>query len=248
MKQLIILLLIICIPCLALAEPVTLGEPLTGTLTWPENSGETDAVYLYRYSFPTAADHSTMAEGINAFFQDYLEDAAAFTVPIHGESIENPEKQSSTVISGTVTCNTDNAFSILVTSHSTLDGYVYDGYAGYVFARSGPKEGLVISLPYLLGILDADVTDTWLQDRQTAKVDKCVRDLLWEQIEENREGRNYYSDNSYDLFEDMFYPEEDFYLDEAGNPVFFVQPGILAPEEEGVLLFPVSFETILDEI
>lgn len=64
----------------------------------------------------------------------------------------------------------------------------------------------------------------------------------------NSEGRTYLPDISYDLFQDMFFPEEDFYLDETGNPVFFVQPGILTPEEDGVLLFPVSLEFILDEI
>lgn len=248
MKQLLALLIALCMPIVAFADPVVLGEPVSGMVTWPDDSNETDAVFLYRYSFPYAEEDSAMADGINAFFQDYLEDAIAFTVPINGESIEDTSEQSSTVISSTVTCNTDHAFSVLLTNHTVMDGYAYDVYTGYVFARSGAKEGLVISLPYLLGILDANVTDTWLQDRQTAKVDKCVRDIIWEQIEENKEGRTYLSDNSYDLFEDMFYPEEDFFLDETGNPVFFVQPGLLTPEEDGALFFPISLELILDEI
>ena len=182
---------------------------------------------MYRYSFPSVSGDTAFAEGVNTFFSDYLEDAAAFTVPINGESIESTDEVSTTDISSTVTCNTDSAFSVLVRSHSIMDGYEYESYSA---------------------ILEENETDTWLQDRQTAKADKCVRDIIWEQIEQNSEGRTYLPDISYDLFQDMFFPEEDFYLDETGNPVFFVQPGILTPEEDGVLLFPVSLEFILDEI
>ena len=35
-------------------------------------------------------------------------------------------------------------------------------------------------------------------------------------------------------------PETDFYLDENGNIVFFVEPGLLAGEIAGVLLYPFS--------
>ena len=64
----------------------------------------------------------------------------------------------------------------------------------------------------------------------------------------NEAGYDYLPDVTRAFFDDMFYPEEDFYLDATGNPVFFVQSGILTQVSEGVLLFPLSLETILDEI
>ena len=50
------------------------------------------------------------------------------------------------------------------------------------------------------------------------------------------------------LFASVFYPEEDFYLDEAGDPVFYFQAGSIAPAEEGVLRFPIPLEDLLDEL
>ena len=248
MKQLLSLLLVLCIPAFALADSVRLGDPLSGTVCWPEDTSEKEAIYIYRYALPCAVGDSVMDEGVNAFFQDFLDDAIAFTVPINGESVEDTSVQSSTDVDFQITCNNDDAFSVLMTTHTLMDGYDFTVYSARVFAARGLKEGLVVPLPYLLGILDGGETDTWLEDRQTAKADKCVRDILWEQIEENREHRDYLPDITYDYFQEMFYPEEDFYLDETGNPVFFIQPGVLTPEEDGVLLFPVDLDYILDEI
>ena len=46
----------------------------------------------------------------------------------------------------------------------------------------------------------------------------------------------------------LLYPEEDFYLDEAGNAVFFFQPGDVKPEAEGPVLVPIPLEDIMDEL
>ena len=242
------LLMLICIPFQALSECVILAEPLSGTICWPEETDEQTASFLYRYNLPRASGESAMAQGINAFYAYYLEDAIAFTVPILGESLEDLSVPSWCDVQGEVTCNMDTAFSVRMITTSCMDGETTVIWAGHVFASSGPKEGLVISLPYLLGILSEDENDTWLQDRQTQKADRCVRDLIWETLEKDRDAYHFLPDATYDLFCDMFYPEEDFYLDASGNPVFFVQPGILTEEEDGVLLFPLSLETILDEI
>ena len=43
------------------------------------------------------------------------------------------------------------------------------------------------------------------------------------------------------------FPEEDFYLDETGNPVFYLQPGFAEGTDE-LLRFPISIEEILDEM
>ena len=43
-------------------------------------------------------------------------------------------------------------------------------------------------------------------------------------------------------------PEEDYYLDEDGEPVFYINPGIAAPQECGLLTFPLTLEEIDDEL
>ena len=99
MKRLAALILALCLPVIVSAEPVLLDEPRTGTFFFPEDADEDHAVYMYRYSFPSVSGDTAFAEGVNTFFSDYLEDAAAFTVPINGESIESTDEVSTTDIS-----------------------------------------------------------------------------------------------------------------------------------------------------
>ena len=58
----------------------------------------------------------------------------------------------------------------------------------------------------------------------------------------------YYDDLTYETLENVFYPEEDFFLDENGDPVFFLQEAMVAPQTEGILYFPFTLEELLDEI
>ena len=46
----------------------------------------------------------------------------------------------------------------------------------------------------------------------------------------------------------IFDPELDFWLDETGNPVFFILPGRAADPEAGLLTYSVSIEEIRDEM
>ena len=52
-----------------------------------------------------------------------------------------------------------------------------------------------------------------------------------------------------DLFH-VFFPEENFYLDENGDPVFYLQPGDVSPTSgrQPVCLPSHSLEDILDEL
>ena len=45
----------------------------------------------------------------------------------------------------------------------------------------------------------------------------------------------------------VFFPEEDFYLNEDGAPVFYLQPGIV-DESDVLTTFPFTIEEILDEM
>ena len=75
-----------------------------------------------------------------------------------------------------------------------------------------------------------------------ANVADLVSDLIWEIVQvgmENVEG-DYLDSLTLDSVRSALDPETDFYLDENGNIVFFIEPGLLAGEIAGVLLYPFS--------
>ncbi len=244
-RRLICLWAAICLCGLsaAWAEPLKLGEDLTAEIRVPLNDG---ADYVYRYRYPQADPSDPSAELINSFFQYKAEDAEGFEIPMNADYYRglDPREDVMVEVDYQVTCNGENFFSALVT---TRQGELTT-CAGYTFSRKDLKPGLSVALPYLLGLLDSGETDTWLQDRQTAKADALVRELVWENLEE-REGKDLALTEGMEeeVLEYLFFPEEDFYLDETENPVFYLQPGFA--EESGALItVPISIETILDEM
>lgn len=235
----------------ALADPLPLGEPLTGSACWPEDADPATAPFLYTYSYPFCAGEDDVSGMINEYYYYAVDDALAFVVPIAGESLEPSDVQATTQITGVVTCNNDDFFCVLVTNESFMGASTSLIYSAQTFARTGDRAGSVVSLPYLLGILDSgDASDEWLETRQTDKADACVRQLVWDIIQEQIADGSvpYYDDLTFEQLCAFFYPEEDFYLDEDGNPVFFLEEGMAAPQTEGALFFPFTIEELLDEI
>lgn len=249
MKKLILLLVSLLFVSAALADPLPLAAELSGTACYPEGSTEADAAYIYRYAYPTVTGEDEVSQMINEFYAYMVDDALGFAAPMAAEEVTGGI-QAHTTITSEVTCNSDDYFSVKIVNESFMGAADSHVVSGHVFARQGDKAGTVVSLPYLLGILDADETDSWMLDRQTAKADEMVRGLVWDVIQDQlADGAvGYYDDLTYEAFEANFYPEEDFYLDADGNPVFFLQEGTVAPVSEGVLYFPFSMIELLDEI
>ena len=255
MKRLLVLLTaLMMLLSVATAEGLpTLADPLTGVICWPEGSDEFNAAYVYRYSYPQVAGESDLAELINGTYAYLVEDAIGFRIPMNADGLDpNADVQAYTTITHQVTCLNERYLSVLITTESFMGMSTSTIVAGHTFSLlSGAKTGTVTSLPYLLGILDEDdLSDEWMQDRQTARADECVRGLIWEIIEQQiaRGEVAYYDDIDYQMLADNFYPEEAFYLNADGDPVFFIQEGLVAPVSEGVLRFPFTMEELLDEI
>ena len=227
----------------AAAEPLRLAEDLRDEIRIGLNG---NADYVYAYCYPQADPEDPSAELINTFYQYLADDAAGFEVPMNADYYKslNPQEDVTVRISYTVTCNNDDFFSALI--HTEQDGLSV--WKGHTFSRKGLKPGMSVALPYLLGLLESGETDTWLQDRQTARANELIRGLVWENLEE-RDGKDLEL-NSEMREEDLeygFFPEEDFYLDAEGEPVFYLQPGFAA-EGDGCVTVPISLETILDEM
>ncbi len=241
---LLLLILFLFSPA-ALSEPLRLSEDLSGEVSLPLNdTGE--ITYTYAWSYPQVDETDPSAGLINEFYRYKVSDALDFEVPMMADyyaSQENPSNVS-VRISYEITCNNDDYFSVLLRSGG--DDYV--SYYGHTFSRKDIKPGSSVALPYLLGILKTDESDTWLQDRQTARADELVRSLLWQQLEERRQELGIHEDFTREILDISFYPEEDFYLDAQGNPVFYLEPGIAADPSKGLLTFPITLWEIRDEM
>ena len=233
----------------ACAEPLPLAEDLADEIVIPYDEADPAAGrFLYSYRYPAVDPSHPDAAIVNTFFEYEVSDTVNFRAPMDAENWESTGENVEKAITYTVTCNNDEYFSVLVCTRETAAGETYTSYAGNTFSRLEQKPGYTTTLPQILGILSSHESDTWLQDRQTARADAFVRAMIWEQLEENPDSLPFYEDFTEEDLELIFYPEEDFYLDESGNPVFFIQPGDAAPLEEGLMIFPLSLEEILDEM
>ena len=224
------------------AAPLTMAPDLAGRVEIPLTDGGVNYVYSYAYPQLEAGDGS--AELINTFYQSLARDAEEFEIPRNADYYrgQQPAQDVTVDITYEITCNNEEFFSVLLhTRQGTLRTV-----AGHVFSRKGIKAGSSVALPYLLALLDSGESDTWLQDRQTARADAAVREMVWDSLQ-CREDVSLLEDLDREALEYVFFPEEDFYLDESGNPVFYLQPGV-ADGGEDLLVFPFTVEDILDEM
>lgn len=228
-------LVLIALPGLA---AVTLGAPLTTAFYLPEGSDESTARYTFAYNLPQVADEGNVGLGINTYYQILAEELAFFTAPIQQEVSEDITSDTPmyTRFDYQVTANTDDYFSVLITTDQMMGAASAQLIRGHVFALHGDGAGQVVTMPDMLGFDD---------DASATRAVDTVYDLVWAVIADQLEGGDYFEDiTQEDLFAE-FYPEEDFYLDESGNLVFFIQPGLLSSEAVGVLRFPFAPEEIL---
>lgn len=243
-----ILAFLLVLVSFAFAEPVSFIDDLTGNITLPYDSSDpASCSYTCIWAYPVLDGNDEFALAVNSFYQKKAEDAIVFDIPILAECMIGCEYDTLCETTYTVTCNNDSYLSFLFTQKEISSEYESIRYYGHTFSRMEIKPDSTVALPYLLGILSNGNNDTWLQDRQTDKADSIVRELVWEQLI-NGESSSLYDWVTEEYFQEVFYPEEDFYLNENGNPVFFVLPGEIASEESGLLTFEIDLEDIMDEM
>ncbi len=242
--------LMLAVPALAEDAPLTFAEDLVGEYRYPEGASDAEARYIYRYRYPQLAGDSPAVLSFNTTYAYTADDTLAFEAPMIASGMGDDEPSMLVDIRYEITCQTAELLSVKVTKVVTSGADVTTSVSGHVFALTGSRTGEIISLPYLLGILEDDETDEWYKDRQTAKANACVNSMIWAELEAMAaEGSVPLFDGL--LFEELeacFYAEEDFYLDENGDPVFFLQENAVAEPEAGILLFPITLDDLLDEI
>lgn len=246
-----LLLVLTFLPLPGLAEaPLTFTDDLTALYTWPEGKNAADASYIYRASYPQVAGDSELAMTINNVFQYEVADALGFECPMIASSHPAEDGQKAVTLTYEITHLSEETLSVRIDKTVTVGEEISRIVKAYTFALTGPDAGTVTSLPYLLGVIEQEETDEWLIDRQTAKADACARDMVWLLIEADmkKEGSVLYGDLTFEEFEWGFYPEEDFFLNEEGEFVFFLQEGMIAPAEAGQFFYTITLDDLLDEI
>ena len=211
----------------------------------PDDPSEGTFVFSCRYPHV-----DNIAEGgavINAFYEYELNDAYNYLVPMLQDGYWGQD--FSTIITYTVTCNNEEYFSVLIRTEKSISETSILQWKGQVFSRIN-SYGTTCTLPVLLGILDQNEKDEQVQNYQTEKVSRIIREMVWNLIEKSGDQALADCLTEEDLFY-LFFPAEDFYLDESGNPVFYLQPDFVfgsVPENMELITFPISMEDILDEL
>ena len=253
MKKLLscILALILCLSSAALAAPLELADAFEGTVIYPEGATENDAVYRFTYAYPQFKAEHESDQTINDDFAYIHSDMLNFTAPLmYQAALDTSDAVTSTAVSYQITRNDDDYLSVLFYQEQMSGASPYETWTAYVYARQGDAAGKVLTLPEILGTQDPLEEDEKVIERACRKANDLVCTLVWEIIEEEMDAGEvaYFEGLTPEDLAAEFYPESDFYLDGEGNLVFFIQPGMIASEAAGPLVFPFSLEELMSEL
>ena len=251
MKKPFILLLILLLTCvygIAMSDPLPIDGDLSGSFELPyEDDQPSVGSFVYSWRYPHISGDDPSASQINSFYQMLENDARNYDVPMRAEMYRSDGISARYDIHYEVHCNNDDFFSVLILTDITEGDEHFTRWEGNTFSRREGMTGLTFDLPRLLGKLKAMENDEFIETRQTEKINEAVRSLVLKKIRENPDQLPFYPDILPDDLM-LFSPDADFYLDENGQPVFYVYPGDVAPPENGYMIFPLTLEEIDDEL
>ncbi len=234
----------------AAAEPLRLDDDLAHTVTIPYDESDPAAgSYSYSYCFPHADESDPRAVQVNTLFEQKAELLEYGLIPMIAGGYMDDRIPFQLEMTYRITGSNDQYFSVLFIRRMVIDGSEEISWEGSTFDLLNGEIDSTFDLPRLLGILKTGAQSEFMENRQVEKASQAVRTLILDMIDENPDDIPY-DDREFtdDYLKDMLFPEEDFYLDETGNPVFYVEPGILADESLGYLTFSIPLQDIRDEM
>lgn len=237
MKRLLCLLfsLLLCTGCAGAEQAFSLlGEPLTGTLSFSDDG------WLLTYSLPQLSAGDDVSATINHFYTEremQLRDEDRWQT----DEREDACGDLSYAITYGDKRYVSFAFTLL---RSAGNGEIATLWAD-TFALDGLYAGEKLCLSQLLG-LEEEIADT----EGPSLASQLAYRLVWQIVSQeslNPDG-DYLDGLTEQQVKSAFDPEQDFYLDENGNVVFFIQSGEIAGEIAGILEYPFSIAEILSAI
>ncbi len=212
MRRLICLLAVLVMCGAAAAHAEAALTWTEGQQTYPEGGEWT---YRYTYRYPVLTDDTPAAASVNAWFDVAFREMDDLILPMFASEADMAGDGKSEISQQfAVTCNNDAFFSILLTQTQVLGEQTVVSLSGQVFAMSGEYLGDTLTLRGLLGVGESS---TQIAEAIVADVYKRVQS--WEGALDRWP--------DIDRFYEDFDPEIQFYADQDGNAVFFLQPGVL---------------------
>ena len=242
------LFLIIVFLLSAQADPMKQADDYSGSLViYYNNSDPSAGSFTFTWKYPCIDESEEDADIVNSFYLEQIEmdeSNMMFFADGYSENGESVLKE----VSYSVTCNNDDYFSVLLTQNLYVGERHRVLCTGNTFSRRNGEVGAAFDLPRLLGILDSGELDDYTIERQSEKATDIVLEMIMDQIFNNPDNIPYHDDITFDFLREHVSPQEDFYLDENGDPVFYITPGTVADDSAGYLFFPVPLEDIVDEL
>lgn len=235
MKRLLCLLfaLLLCTGCAGAEQAFSLlGEPLTGNLFF---SGDESQM---TYSLPQLSASDDVSATINRF---YAERELQLEVLWQTDEWQDPSGDLSYAMTYGDKRYVSFAFTLL---RSAGNGEIATLWAD-TFAMDGLYAGEKLCLSQLLG-LEEEISDA----EGPSLASQLAYRLVWQiasQESLNPDG-DYLDGLTERQVQNAFDPEQDFYLDEDGNVVFFIQSGEIAGEIAGILEYPFSVAEMLSAV
>ena len=145
-----------------------------------------------------------------------------------------------------ITRNDDDYLSVLLSNRQFLGNSEAESWTAVVFALSGVYEGQPLSLTQAMGLEQSDGDAA----SDISYASTLVYGLVWQIIQEQVSmGQiDYDPDLTREELQTVFFPESDFYMDENGNFVFYIQAGAIAGEVNGILTYPFSLAELLSAV
>lgn len=211
-----------------------LGEPLIGTLTF---SGDGSSL---TYALPQLIANDDVSASINHFYvetEKLLNDGTFWQMDDYEEAFG----ELSYVMTYEDKRYVSFAFTLLRNAGNSETATLWAD----TFAMDGLYAGQKLNLSQLLGLEEErdDVESPSLASQLAYR-------LVWQIVSQeslNPDG-DYLDGLMEQQVQNAFDPEQDFYLDQDGNVVFFIQSGEIAGEIAGILEYPFSVAEMLSAV
>lgn len=248
MKRILPLLCALLLACSCATAQEQTAPTLEGVRLYPEGATEETARYRFAYRYPQLAATDGIAADVNAHYQAVLQEMLDAVMPQEYEALalegipDGPGCYAS--VEYAIRLDNEDYLSIVLTTTQFLGNNVAQSVSADVFARQGEYQGMPCTLSQVVGLEG----DTPAQGSSYAS--QLAYGLVWQIIAEQQSvGQiDYLEGLSRESVARAFQPETDFYLDEDGNLVFFIQAGLVAGEVEGVLTYPFAVAEFLSAV
>ena len=257
MKRILSALLcaLVCLSSCASAQeepgaPATESEAITGEACFPEGATAENARYVFTYRYPQLASADGYAQSVNAYYQGVAQDMLTSIVPQEYDALmmegipDGPAYFTS--VDYVIRCDNEDYVSAVFTATRFLGNNVAQSVSANVFAKQGEYAGTLCSLSQIVGM---EQEGDELSDAPSYASQLAYK-LVWAVIAEQQAAGqvDYLEGLTADDVARAFSPENDFFVDEDGNLVFFIQAGLVAGEVEGVLYYPFSVAEFLSAV